>query len=261
MPELPEVNTVMKLFRSQVLQQPIVKVEVKDEYILKNRNGDEFIQSLQGHQFVDTYRQGKYFFGILDNDQSVLFHLGMTGDIIYYQDPIEEPRHIRFLFQLNTNLYVGYQDPRKFSTILILEDHKDYLEHIQLGIDALSCSEQEFVALFKNRKGILKGALLNQKIIAGLGNLYIDEICYQAHIHPASKIENLSVKQLKSIYNHMQQILHYAVENNAYYKIYPEDWFWKWRKENEVLPSGHMIQKKTIAGRTTYWAKDLQKKY
>ena len=260
MPELPEVNTVCKGFAKVALHQEIVKVTVKDDKIIRNVTASQFKNHLKRRSFVDTYRQGKYFFGKLDNDHHVLFHLGMTGDIHYYFDRGDQPRHERFSIQFESGMTLGYDDPRKFSHILVVENLTDYLKDIKLGPDALRISKLPFQNLFKNRKTSLKAVLLNQKLIAGVGNLYADEICYQAKIHPASIAGALSTRQLNRLHQLMQDILQEACDRNAYYKVYPDDWFWKWRRDDvEFIKGKGKIGKAKIAGRTTYFVEGHQK--
>jgi len=260
MPELPEVNTVMKGFRSIVLHDQIIDVKVKDDRILRNCSEQDFIRALKNRIFVDTYRRGKYFFGTLDNGESILFHLGMTGDISYYQDEFEAPKHERFNLLLASGLTLGYDDPRKFSRILLIPNIEDYIREIHLGPDALEISEKAFAQLFTGRKTSLKSVLMNQKLIAGIGNLYADEICYQAKIHPGSIAKKLESQHLKSLYERMQYILQLACDRDAYYKVYPNDWFWKWRNEDHgILKGKGQIQKMKIGGRTTYYIERYQK--
>lgn len=260
MPELPEVNTVRKGFHASVLHQPILDVLVHDDKILRNCSGEEFQSALKGRIFIDTFRQGKYFFGDLDDGASVLFHLGMTGDIAYYNDPEDAPRHERFQFSFADGLRMGFNDPRKFARILHLPDRNKYIEEIKLGPDALLISQDDFRKIFEGRKTTLKAVLLNQKLIAGLGNLYVDEICYQAKIHPGSRASAITTRKLNQMHKLMNSILQYAVDQDAYYKIYPDNWFWKWRDEKAKPPKGKgKILKAKIAGRTTYWVDGLQK--
>ena len=262
MPELPEVNTVMKIFRNQVIGKKISAVEIFDDYILKNISANDFEQRLTNNRFTDTYRQGKYFFGELVSGESILFHLGMTGDMIYYSIPEDAPRHERFRIDLEDGMSLGYNDPRKFSDIRMLPDRNVYLKEIGLGPDALSITKSRFLKLISSRKGILKAFLLNQKIIAGIGNLYADEICFQCNIHPGSSLENLSENEWVRIYTQMKKILKLAVKKNAYYKVYPDDWFWKWRTEGSFgLDERWTVRKDSIAGRTTYWVEGKQVMY
>lgn len=260
MPELPEVNTVRIGFHQAVVGKPILKVVVHDDKILRNCNGQQFCRSLQKRTFVDTYRQGKYFFGGLDDGKSVLFHLGMTGDVIYHSDPEEKSRHERFRIEFADDIYLSFDDPRKFARILVLDDREKYIEEIRLGPDALLISKSEFEAIFRKRSTTLKGLLLNQNLIAGIGNLYADEICYQTRLHPASIAGLLSKRQIDSLFTKMKAILQLAVDRDAYYKIYPDDWFWKWRDLSAKPPGGKgKICRAKVAGRTTYWVEGRQK--
>jgi formamidopyrimidine-DNA glycosylase len=262
MPELPEVNTFQRYFDAAALQQRIQQVVVHDEKIIRNMNGDAFAEHLQGRTFTGSYRRGKYLFGELDNGAYVQFHFGMTGDLNYYQDGEQPSRFERFVFVFDNGYRLGFDDPRKFARILYLEDLQAYLQSIALGEDALIIDEATFLDLMQGKKGNLKAFLLNQKYLAGVGNLYADEICYQARIHPASLVEKLDLPQRKLIYDLMQKILQSAMEQSAHYKEYPENWFWQWREEGYPAPDGSgEVEKATIAGRTTYFCAGWQKMY
>ncbi len=262
MPELPEVNTVQKIFESEALDRKIKEIVVHDGKILRNLDPDEFITVLTDRSFISTYRQGKFLFAGLDNGCHLLLHLGMTGDICYYNEPEDQPRHERFRFYLSDNRYLGFNDPRKFARILHLESLQDYIRQIKLGPDALRITQQEFLERIHNKKVNLKSFLLNQSNLAGIGNLYADEICYQCKVHPASQVKYLSKKLLVLIHQKMQEILQWACDQDAYYQVYPDDWFWKWRQAGSAGPEGKGIVKKaTIAGRTTYFVDGWQKRY
>ena len=262
MPELPEVNTVQHYFRETSLHKQITHVIVQDDKIIRNMDGDQFAMNLSGQQFVDTYRQGKYFFGELENGHSVLFHLGMTGDLKYYHNEVDQPKYERFAFHFADGSVLGFDCPRKFARILYLEDRQAYVKEINLGIDALRMDEKTFLTLTKGKKSTIKGFLLNQHYIAGVGNLYADEICFQTKVHPASKLEKLNPKTLKLIFKNMQSILQEAVDRLPHYKQYPPNWFWEWRVEGNLGPNGKgSIEKLKVAGRTTYFATKWQKLY
>jgi formamidopyrimidine-DNA glycosylase len=259
MPELPEVNTVKKAFEATALHLPITGVEVHDAKIIRNVSPVEFEGTLVGRTFADTYRQGKYFFAILDNGINILFHLGMTGDLVYYFSPEDQPKYERFRVRFANQLILGYADLRKFSHILVLEDREQYLRQIRLGTDALEITFRDFQRVFEGRQTPVKILLMDQRRIAGVGNLYADEICYQARIHPASPAGALSRDQLKRIHHFMQDILRKACEKDAYYQVYPEDWFWKWRNDKASLPEGKgVVRKMKLGGRTTYFVEGYQ---
>ena len=260
MPELPEVQTVRTDFHNTVLGLDIIETTVFDDSILRNRSANQFRKTLIRQKFVDTYRQGKYFFGILNNDLYILFHLGMTGDITYYFDNEDQSKYERFNIHFSNGMQLGYHDQRKFSNILIIDDIEAYLKRIKLGPDALLITGKEFHLVFENRSTSVKSVLMNQQLLAGIGNLYADEICYQSRIHPASIAGALNKQQLNTLYNSMKDILQEACKRNARYQIYPDDWFWKWRNQDVGMLDGKgPIRKMKIAGRTTYYVEGYQK--
>lgn len=262
MPELPEVNTFQRYFDQTSLQQPIAEVKVYDDKIIRNVSGEEFIDRLTGRAFTGSYRRGKYLFGELDNGHHLLLHFGMTGDLKYYADEEDRPKYERFAFHFENGYTLGFDCPRKFAKIRYLEDLEAYLKDISLGEDARRISEEDFMAKMKGKKSKVKGFLLNQSYLAGVGNLYADEICFQTRVHPASVVDHIPLKKKKEIYRKMKEILDFAVEKNAHYKAYPEDWLWKWREEGATAPDGTgEVRKMKVAGRTTYFCNGWQKKY
>ena len=262
MPELPEVNTFQKYFDASALHTRIDGVTVHDDKIIRNMDGALFADKLAGRTFTGSYRRGKYLFGNLDNQHSVLLHFGMTGDLVYYHAPEDRPRHERFVFHFEDGGHLGFDCPRKFARILYLEDRDAFIRDQKLGPDALLVEESVFLQVADGRKTSIKAFLLNQSNLAGVGNLYADEICYRARIHPGSTVTALKPKHLKLIFRHMKEVLEQAVNRDPHYKNYPENWFWQWRQEGHPAPSGKgQVQKAKIAGRTTYFCTQWQKLY
>lgn len=262
MPELPEVNTFQRYFDETSLNQRIAEVQVHDDKIFRNVSGEAFIDLLAGRTFIGSYRRGKYLFGKLDNDDYVLLHFGMTGDLKYYEAQEDQPKHERFAFHFDNGFKLGFDCPRKFARINYVSDLDAYLKEVKLGEDAQRITEAYFLDRMKGRKGTLKGFLLNQSHFAGVGNLYADEVCYQTRVHPASVVDAIPTKKRKEIFQKLQEVLDFAINKNAYYKDYPEDWLWQWRKEGAVAPDGKsVIESAKIGGRTTYFFEGWQKRY
>lgn len=261
MPELPEVNTFQKYFDQTSLQQKIVRTRVEDGKIIRNLDEAAFRQKMTGRTFVGSTRRGKYLFAHLDNGHHLQLHFGMTGDLSYYQEPEDRPRFERFAFTFDSGFTLGFDCPRKFARIVFIEDLEQYIGDMQLGEDALRISAERFLAEAKGKKSTLKGFLLNQKYLAGVGNLYADEVCYQTRIHPASRVDKLSENQLRTVHQKLQQILQFAVDQNAYYKNYPDNWLWSWRDKEATAPDGTPVQIEKIGGRTTYFFDGYQVLY
>ena len=260
MPELPEVNAKKHYFDHSALHKKIDQVVLKDvSYILKNISGEAFATRLKGRHFTDSYRRGKYLFAELDNGHHVLFHFGMSGQFKYYEEEHDRPKHERFAIQFDNDFRLGFNCPRKFARIEYIEDLEAFLQKKGLGEDALIIQEGTFIQLTEGRRGTVKGFLLNQKYLAGMGNLYVDEVCWQIGIHPASVMGALSTEKRKELFQRMQAILQKAIDLKATYADYPEEWLWNHRHHDGKCPrDGHPLEIDKVAGRTTYYCPACQ---
>ncbi len=276
MPELPEVNTYQKYFDAAAVGKRVAGVDIADDYIFKqvldetgNSTsatsepgvlGARFAERLAGQRIVGSHRRGKYLFADLDSGHSFLLHFGMTGDLKLYTEPEDRARHERFALVFDTGERLGFDDPRKFAKIRYLASREAYVAKIRLGVDALEISKEAFLAQAGGRRTAIKAFLLNQLALAGVGNLYADEILYQTRIHPESPVGALDEEQLVQIHAKMGEILQIACDRDAYYRNYPPGWFWQWRKEERVEGRGDVLRSK-VGGRTTHWVEPWQKLY
>ena len=260
MPELPEVNTKKLNFDRVALNRKIEKVELLEtNHIFKNISGEAFAQKMKGRQFTGSYRRGKYLFAHLDNDHDVLFHFGMTGEFYAYDEPEQHPRHERFAFLFPDGERLGFDCPRKLAHIYYLEDKDAFIKEKKLGEDALVISEEAFLEKLNGKTGTIKGFFLNQSNLAGMGNLYADEVCWQVGIHPASLIPALDDKTRRLLHHRMQAILQTAVNRRADYANYPDEWLWNHREKGGTCPrDGQELEKDKVAGRSTYYCPQCQ---
>lgn len=260
MPELPEVHNFKQYFDAAAIGQTIDRMEIHDDRIIRNMSGPAFADALAGRAIIGSIRRGKYLFSQLDNGHDVLLHFGMTGDLNLYQEPADRGRFEKFAFHFRDGNILGFEDSRLFARILYLEDRDAYIEEKKLGPDALDLEAGYFVDKIRGRKTTIKGALLNQSIVAGLGNLYVDDLCYRLNIHPATRVDSLSKDQLLAIRAKIVEMMTYATNNAPYYRDYPEKWFWHtWRKEGGVDPeTGGEVKIIKVAGRTTYYVAGRQ---
>ena len=188
MPELPEVETVVRTLRPQVLGRVIVEARVLAPLILKGKPEPQ----LNGMRIVDVTRHGKTI--LIWLDQGVLsIHLGMTGKLLVNA---AQGTHTRAWFTLDQGLLI-YDDIRMFGRVEFSTQLPPHLA--ALGPDPLLVSPQEFAARLAGRKTRIKPLLLNQKFLRGLGNIYADESLFRAGIHPetlACKLKPLQVRKL-----------------------------------------------------------------
>jgi formamidopyrimidine-DNA glycosylase len=254
MPELPEVHTFQQYFNRHAQGRRIREVVVRDAKILRNLSAETFAERLGGRTVTGSYRRGKYLFAHLDNGQHLQLHFGMTGDLAAYAAPDEHPRHERWHWRFDDGGYLGYDCARKFSRICWVENLDQWIADLKLGPDALEISEALFVEKMARRRTTLKAFLLDQSQLAGVGNLYADEVCFQTRIHPGSTTTAIPNADKMLIFKTLRQILLDACERGAYYRDYPENWFWQWRVEGATGPDGQgRIERGVYAGRTTYW--------
>ncbi len=202
MPELPEVETVRRVLKELVMDKKIESVEVLCEKMLKNSTIEYFETKLVDQTITDVRRLGKYLF--IDTDEYTLIsHLRMEGKYNYYPDPDEITKHDYIIFRFTDGSELRYNDTRKFGTMeIVLKGHEQELKSIgKLGLEPYD--KELTVEYFKNkiatRKSSIKQILLDQTIITGFGNIYVDEILYQVQIHPLTPVSELTDQQIKSI--------------------------------------------------------------
>lgn len=293
MPELPEVETIRRDLEGKILRNKIVDVEVRGKKIVKT-NLREFVGVLKGNQFTKIERRGKLLiFNLKTGGKFLLMHLKMTGQLIYrydYKTTCGEhsrtiagghnlPKnigklpnkftHLIFSFFDQTQLY--YNDMRRFGYMKIvnLAEKERVLDNF--GIDALDdkFTLSVFKKIFEKRnRTITKAVLMDQCAIAGIGNIYADEILYEARVLPNRKVNTLKPEEVKKIYQGIKKILkrairyrgttfgrqlegHY-VDSNGRHGNYL-DFLKVYQREGEKCagcPKG-VIAKKNVAGRGT----------
>lgn len=260
MPELPEVETFRKYFDSNALHHKIIQIKVEDTKLLRKIESKEFKDRIQGEQFASTSRIGKYLFAHLSNSQVMMIHFGMTGDLRY--SPAKEPYrpHDRIIFIFENGFYLAYISQRKFGRIELWNSQKEFTQFQKLGKDALSIPSKEFYEKIHSSKRALKTILLDQKRVAGIGNLYADEALFQTSIHPTTLGVALEEKKCGVLLKNIQKILQIAIDRGAYYGQFPEDFFIHAREKDGMCPRcQNPLEHMKIAQRTTYFCPVCQK--
>ncbi len=259
MPELPEVEVYKQYFDGTSLNHRIVSIDIDDPRLVKQPN-ENFIKALISSSFTHSDRIGKFFFAHTSSDKVVIFHFGLTGNFYYFNESEDTPRFTRVLFHFDNGFKLAFVNMRKFGWVDLIDDVEDYREKRGLGQDAQKISYDEFYEKFRKRKSIIKPKLLDQKLIAGVGNWIADEILYQSQLHPESNIENLSDDELKVIFEKMQHILEVAVREDANYEQFPHYFFIHIRKKVDAkcFYTGGPIEKIEVGGRGTYFSPKYQ---
>ena len=217
MPELPEVETVCRALSKVIKNSRIKKIEFyrKD---LRWQVKDNLEVSLKNNVFIDPYRRGKYILIPTNTDKIFLIHLGMSGQIrIKKKDIVQKHDHMRMIVENNNKHFVvTYNDSRRFGYIDLFKK-KELSEHFllsKIGVEPLGreLTTEYLQNNFKKRVINIKNALIDQKIIAGIGNIYASEILYKAKINPLRKVNSLSQNDLNSIITFTKIILKKSID-------------------------------------------------
>lgn len=259
MPELPDVE-MLKRTMQKALGRRIEGVRIANTRIIRGTPEGAFKKALAGHSLEKTGRHGKYLFTRIKNSEWLLMHFGMTGGLVFFPSSESEPAHTRFLISFTDGNSLAYTSIRLLGKVLLVKDMRSYITGHNIGPDALSITLQEFRdALWKTRRNI-KTALMDQKILAGIGNIYSDEILYQARISPDTRVDKLSEPEIKKIYSEMRGVLETAIRRDAGAKGFPPDFLIPRRRAGADCPNGcGKVERQKISGRSAYFCPACQK--
>jgi len=248
MPELPEVETVRRQLEDKILGKTIRSVEIREKYPVKSST-QTFKKVLEGNQFSSIERIGKLMqFFMADGKQVMLAHMKMTGQFLYQSSgeikagiyPLlyasiagrrktagrfrEEQvtkglavDHVHVLFHFEDSSVLAFRDQRKFGYLKLVSS--DELEEInaRFGIDPMmkNFTREAFQNAFSGRTKSLKAVLMDQHLIAGLGNIYTDEICHRAGIRPLRSVKRLKSKEISRLFEISKEVIEKAVKHHG----------------------------------------------
>ena len=220
MPELPEVETVRRGLQQNVVGRKIVRVEVGRERTVRRTSREALIDGLTGVRITSAMRRGKYLICDLDSGQKLMMHLRMSGRLIIAKPNAVRPSHTHVVMHLakdkDIDSELWFVDPRTFGEVVVFDPDlmKSQMPDLaNLGVDPLV---DEFTPgilqeLFKNRRGNLKALLLNQHFVAGIGNIYADEILHLAKLRPDRLPGRLTPVVLSRLCEAIIEVLNKAV--------------------------------------------------
>ncbi|MBI2446346.1 MAG: DNA-formamidopyrimidine glycosylase [Parcubacteria group bacterium] len=233
MPELPEVQTIINDLNKKVKGLTITKVWTDWPKYFKRSPGhfDGFKKTVTGEKINKVWRLGKNIIFDLSGNKKILIHQKMTGHLLIGKWKVENGKwiavengllaekvngYIHVMFWLSNKSMLALSDLRKFAKILVVSE-KDFknLEDVKnIGPDPLKPDFRfnDFKSLVVKKRGVIKKVLMDQNVVSGIGNIYADDILFIAKIHPLKKIETLSDKELKAIFEATKKILKKAVK-------------------------------------------------
>lgn len=266
MPELPDVENYGRYFKRHALRKTITGVHVGDKRAL-DRVTEGFLQKrLTGARFTATRRHGKHLLVRVSTGGWLTMHFGMTGSLAYFKKDGDEPSYDRVRFDFGRSGHLGYVDPRLFGRVGFVDDADAFVKAHKLGIDALD--PKLTLARFQEALaggGGLKATLMDQSRIAGIGNIFADEILFQTRLHPLTPTKRLTPAQVRALLLATRKVLKTAIAAGAgaegYWERLPRTYLLRQREKRGVCPRGHgPLSLMKAAGRTTYFCGQCQKR-
>lgn len=262
MPEMPDVEVFKDFVDDTSLYQRITGSEILHLKIVRSMSGTTLTRHLKDRMLEDMRHHGKVLFVRLDAAKGWLwFHFGMTG---YFtagkrQDPAQE-NHIRFILKFANRRLLRFHCPRLFGQVGWVADFKEYVQRHKLGPDALAISQKDFLKRFQDTSGGIKAALMNQSLLAGIGNVYSDEILFKSRLHPQRSMKSLDATSLRRLNRDMLLVLRQAIKYRADPQQIPDSWLLHHRRGNSTCPRcGGTINRIAVHQRSAYFCQSCQR--
>ena len=207
MPELPEVETIKNELTPFVVGRIISKIDILSPSTLRGSTPEELNTEIFGRRVIQLGRRGKYLIFYLENDKLLLVHHKMTGSFKVLPELSEPPKHTRAIIHLDNGFALCFVDPRRFGRFELAGPDSEILK--KLGPEPFS---REFTVkrlseILERRNTPLKSVLLNQELIAGIGNLYADEVLFAAHLSPQRIASSLTMEEVRRLHAEIRRIL------------------------------------------------------
>jgi len=263
MPELPDVENYRRYLADHALHQTIQEVVVGSARVVEGVSGRKLAESLKGRSFEEARRHGKHMLVRLDRSGWLALHFGMTGRLAWFSDMGDDPKHDRLRFDFTSGNHLAFVNQRLLGRVGPAESPESFIRRKHLGPDALEIGESEFVARLGHKSGALKSALMDQSLVAGIGNIFSDEILFQTRLHSKVSVGSLDGKALAALYGTMRDVLTTAIAKGAGAEDFkdkaPKSWLLAHRKDGADCPrcDGQVATMK-VNSRTAYYCPSCQ---
>jgi formamidopyrimidine-DNA glycosylase len=215
MPELPEVETVARGLRTSLVGRTIVGVEVRWPRSVVPPDPAVFAQRLTDRTIAGVGRRGKWLVIALNGGDTLLVHLRMSGRLVLESEACLEDRHLRVLLFLDGGQRLRFSDQRKFGRLVLTADPQEVLG--DLGPEPLGddLTPERLGEMLARRRGRIKPLLLNQRFLAGLGNIYADEALWRAGVHPLRQADTLNPAEVRRLHRAIRSVLQAAIASGG----------------------------------------------
>ena len=274
MPELPEVETIKNMIGPQVQGLMVKEAVIRRPEVVARPSAGEFCTRLKGQTFGRMERRGKFLIFTLDSGCAVVLHLRMTGCLLFAPAELPEEKHTHLVFRFCGGKELRFSDTRRFGRFwLIQKGETDTYSGIgKLGIEPLSpeCNAEYLRMRLGKRKKAIKECLLDQRVVAGIGNIYSDEILFVAGLHPARPADSLTEEDWARLAAVLPERLSYFIEKNKttpeeYLKTKGQDYrntpfLQVYGRQGQACPScGEPLRRAVIGGRGSTFCPNCQK--
>ena len=273
MPELPEVETIRRQLHDELKGARITRCEVLLPRLITHPSPRTYERALAGSSIAGVGRRGKYLLIDLDDHLELIIHLGMTGSLSLVSRGEERPRHTHLVFCLADGRDLLYVDPRTFGeTALVPTGHHRFLR----GLHTIGPEPVEEGFTCEVLAGALQGtcrvksALLDQSRVAGIGNIYADEMLHRAGIHPCRRLHDITPPEIELLHTSIRSVLKEAISKGGssisdYVDLEGERGTFQsmhqvYRHEGEACPvCGDTIRRMRVSGRSSYYCPHCQR--
>lgn len=276
MPELPEVETIKRDLDKEVVGRKIKTVEVTGARSIRRGTKKEFITQLEGTKILGVGRKGKYLQMRLDSGELLVVHLRMSGQLLRAQPKDPKPKHTHVVITFQQGGQLRFVDPRTFGEMFVV--HPDKLadeapELTDMGFDPLDepVSWIHFGRMLLSRKVQLKAFLMDQHVVAGIGNIYSDEILHAAGLRYDRMSDSLTTQEIRRLYRSLVEVVHDAVKyrgsslaDEQYVDLFGHTGSYQnehqvYAREGEACRRCRgVVEKSKFAGRSTYYCPNCQ---
>jgi formamidopyrimidine-DNA glycosylase len=265
MPELPDVENYKRYLDRTALQKTIKQVDVLSAQVVKKISARKFARALAGRKLTRSRRHGKHLFVRLDDGHWLALHFGMTGNLAYFKRNEDDPKFDRVRFDLTNGYHLAFVNQRKLGEVRMIDDPDDFIAGTGLGPDALDkrIDLKAFRQIVADGRGAIKSNLMDQSRLAGIGNVFSDEILFQARINPETPVAKLDDKEIARLYRTLRRVLKVAIDKGAgaeeFTERLPKSFLLRQREAGAKCPRcGGTVRTLKVSGRTAYYCPRCQ---
>lgn len=274
MPELPEVECVLRGLEKSLAGERIAEVVVLRAQSIAHPSAKLFVKLVPGHIFSDFVRRGKYLLMHFDDGSGMACHLRMSGALVVKTKKETKDKHLRVLFKMTSGKELHFEDMRVFGRLWYVKQGSSFAEAIpaltKMGPEPLTDLTSKYLQeKLSGRRQAIKTALLDQELVAGIGNIYADEVLFLSGIHPQTQASNIGVKKLVRLVENIQHVLRHAIiAGGSSIRDYKDSQGVNGNYQNEALvygrtgeachKCGRLIKRVKLAGRSSHFCPRCQ---